>query len=41
MKVRKIWQVIDGRFALNDEVSKQVRKDTIRFRTDEKYKIGV
>lgn len=41
LKVRKIWQVYNGKFALNDEVSKQVRKDTIRFRIDEKYMIGV
>ncbi len=41
LKVRKIWQTSEGRFALNDDVSKQVRKDTIRFRIDEKYWLGL
>jgi len=41
LKVRKIWQVYKGRFALNDVVSRQVRKDTIRFRIDVKYWLGL
>lgn len=41
LKVRKIWQVYKGKFALNDVVSKQVRMDTIRFRIDEKYWLGL
>lgn len=41
LKVRKIWQTISGRFALNDEVSRQVRMDMLRFRIDEKHRLGV
>lgn len=41
LKARKIWQTIESRFALNDEVSRQVRKDTFRFGIEEKYRLGV
>ena len=41
LKARGIWQTIEGRFALNDEVSRQVRRDTLRFRIDEKYRLGI
>lgn len=41
LMVRKIWQVYKGRFALNDVVSRQIRMDTIRFRIDEKYWLGL
>lgn len=41
LKERGIWQTIEGRFALNDEVSRQVRKDTVRFRIEEKHRMGV
>lgn len=40
LKARKIWQTIEGRFALNDEVSLQIRRDTLRFRIDERHRIG-
>lgn len=40
LKARRIWQVIQGRYALNDEVSRQVRRDTVRFRIEEKYRMG-
>lgn len=41
LKARGIWQTLEGRFALNDEVSQQVRRDTLRFRIDEKYRMGL
>lgn len=41
LKVRRIWQVYNGKFALNDVVSRQVRMDTVRFRIDEKYWLGL
>lgn len=41
LKQRGIWQTIEGRFAVNDEVSRQVRRDTLRFRIEEKYWLGV
>ena len=41
LKARRIWATEDGRFALNDEVSKQVRRDTLRFRIMEKHRLGV
>ena len=41
LKARKIWQTIESRFALNDEVSRQVRKDTFRFGIEEKYRLGI
>jgi len=37
---RAIWQAIGGCFVLNDEFSRQVRRDTLRFGIDEKYRIG-
>ena len=40
LKARKIWQTIEGRFTLNDEVSRQVRKDTVRFGIEEKHRMG-
>ncbi len=40
MKARRIWQALGGCFLLNDEFSRQVRRDTLRFRIDEKYRIG-
>uniref|UniRef100_A0A6H1ZWU0 Uncharacterized protein n=1 Tax=viral metagenome TaxID=1070528 RepID=A0A6H1ZWU0_9ZZZZ len=41
LKARGIWQTIEGRFALNDEVSGQVRRDTLRFGIDEKFRLGI
>lgn len=41
LKARGIWQTIEGRFALNDEVSGQVRRDTFRFGIEEKYRLGI
>jgi len=41
LKERGIWQTIEGRFALNDVVSRQVRKDTVRFRIEEKHRMGI
>jgi len=41
LKARQIWQTIEGRFALNDEVSGQVRRDTLRFGIDEMYRMGI
>lgn len=41
LKLRGIWQTIEGRFALNDEVSRQVRRDTLRFRIGEKHRLGI
>lgn len=40
LKARKIWQTRGVRFILNDEHSRQVRRDTIRFRIDEPYRMG-
>lgn len=40
LKARQIWQTIEGRFALNDGVSRQVRKDTLRFRIEERFRMG-
>ncbi len=40
LKARKIWQTIESRFALNDEVSRQVRKDTLRFGIEERFRMG-
>jgi len=41
LKARQIWQTISGRYALNDEVSRQVRRDTLRFRIEEKHRPGL
>ncbi|MDO8727110.1 MAG: hypothetical protein Q7J35_13660 [Candidatus Methanoperedens sp.] len=41
LKARQIWQTFEGRFALNDEVSGQVRRDTLRFRIEEKHRLGL
>lgn len=41
LKARQIWQTVEGRFVLNDEVSRGVRKDTVRFRIEEKYRLGL
>lgn len=38
---RHIWQAMGGHFVLNDEFSLQVRRDTLRFRIDERYRIGI
>lgn len=41
-KSRRIWQeAMGGRFALNDEFSLQVRRDTLRFRIEEKHRTGI
>lgn len=40
LKARKIWQTIESRFALNDGVSRQVRKDTLRFGIEERFRMG-
>ena len=40
LKARQIWQTIESRFALNDEVSTQVRKDTFRFGIEERFRMG-
>lgn len=40
LKERGIWQTIEGRFALNDEVSRQVRKDTVRLGIEERFRMG-
>ncbi|MDO8727116.1 MAG: hypothetical protein Q7J35_13690 [Candidatus Methanoperedens sp.] len=41
LKARQIWQTFKGRFALNDEVSRQVRKDTVRFGIEERFRVGL
>ncbi|TRZ88500.1 MAG: hypothetical protein D4R88_07705 [Methanosarcinales archaeon] len=41
LKARQIWQTFGGRFALNDEVSREVRKDTLRFGIEEKHRLGL
>lgn len=41
LNARRIWETLEGRFVLNDEVSKQVRRDTLRFGIVEKYRVGV
>jgi len=41
LKARGIWQTIEGRFVLNDEVSRQVRKDALRFGIEEKHRMGI
>lgn len=38
LKARQIWQTIGARFILNDEHSRQVRRDTLRFRIDDRYR---
>lgn len=40
LKARQIWQTTGARFVLNDEHSRQVRRDTVRFRIDERYRVG-
>lgn len=41
LKARRIWQTFQGRYVLNDEVSRQVRRDTLRCGIAEMYYIGV
>lgn len=41
LKARKIWQTIESRFALNDDVSRQVRTDTVRFGIQERFRMGL
>lgn len=41
LTVRKIWQVYNGSFALTDVVSRQVRRDTLRFRARQEHWLGV
>lgn len=41
LEARRIWETTEDGFALNDEVSRQVRRDTLRFRIDEKYWVGL
>ncbi len=41
LKARRIWETLNGRYVLNDEVSKQVRRDSLRFRIKEKHRLGV
>ena len=41
LKERGIWQTIEGRFSLNDVVSRQVRKDTVRFGIEEQHRMGI
>ena len=41
LKARRIWETLNGRYVLNDEVSKTVRRDTLRFRIKEKHRLGV
>lgn len=40
-KTRNIWQTSEGKFVLNDEFSKQVRRDTARWGIPEKYRVGI
>ena len=40
LKARGIWQTTGARFLLNDEHSRQVRRDTIRFRIDKRDRLG-
>ncbi len=40
LKARQIWHTFRGRYALNDEVSRQVRRDTVRFRIADKHRRG-
>lgn len=40
-KSRRIWQVTGDHFVLNDEFSRQVRRDTLRFRITEKHRIDI
>lgn len=41
LKARRIWETIGNKFVLNDEVSRQIRKDTQRFRIEPKHWLGV
>lgn len=41
LKARQIWQTFEGRFILNDEVSRQIRRDTLSLRIEEKYRVGI
>lgn len=38
---RRIWETIGDSFALNDEVSRQVRRNTLRFRVRQEHWLGV
>jgi len=40
LKARGIWQTRGAQFLLNDEHSSQVRRDTLRFRIEERYRMG-
>lgn len=40
-EARRIWETIGDSFALNDEVSRQVRRDTLRFRVRQEHWLGV
>jgi len=40
LKARQIWQTTGARFVLNDEHSRQVRRDTVRFRIDKRDRLG-
>jgi len=41
LKARRIWQTSKGMFTLNDVVSRQVRRDTLRFRIRQEYWLGM
>lgn len=41
LKKRRIWETFMGRYVLNDEVSKQVRRDTQRFRIRRRFWVGI
>lgn len=41
LKNRGIWQTRGGHFTLNDEVSLQIRRDTLMSKADEKHRIGI
>lgn len=41
LKARRIWETLNDRYVLNDEISKQVRRDTLRFGIEEKQRLGV
>lgn len=41
LKARGIWNTLGDNFVLNDVVSRQVRRDTLRFRIEQKHWMGV
>lgn len=40
LKARGIWQTRGAQFCLNDEHSRQVRRDTLRFGIEERFRVG-